>query len=75
MQIYDEFVADSEPKQNRIQVNTGREYRYCYLDTRYNSMAYQTARDPVTYRNLSRKIIWGIIMNNYELHNNNNTMM
>ena len=60
MQIYAEFDANSEPKQNKIQVNTGGEYRYCYLDTRYNSVAYQTPQDPVTYMNLSRKIIWSI---------------
>ena len=68
IQIHDEFDADlefhtdpslravSDPKHKKIQVNTGQEYRYCYLDTRYNSMAYQTPRDPVTYENLSRKL-------------------
>ena len=58
MQIYAEFDPDSlEPKPHKVQVDTGGEYRYCYLDTRYNSVAYQTPQDPVTYMNLSRKII------------------
>ena len=58
MQIYAEFDSDSiEPTPHKVQVDTGGEYRYCYLDTRYNSVAYQTPQDPVTYMNLSRKII------------------
>ena len=68
IQIHGEFDADSEshtdpslrvvsdPKHKKLQVNTGHEYRYCYLDTTYNSMAYQTQKDPVTYENLSRKL-------------------
>ena len=56
IQIYAEFDADRhdhKPKEKKIQVDTGHEYQYCYLDTRNNVMAYQTPQDQVRYGNLS----------------------
>ena len=61
VQIYDEFDVDRpdrKPHQKnvKIQVDTGHEPQYCYLDTRNNVMAYQTPQDHIRYGNLSSKI-------------------
>jgi hypothetical protein len=67
IQIYADFYSKSDKpklnlKQYRIRVDIGGgNYRYCYLDTRNNGVAYQTSSSPVTYMNLSCKIITFLI--------------
>jgi hypothetical protein len=58
IQIYADFDATSDkPKRFQVLVDIGSgDYRYCYLDTRNNGVAYQATRNIVTYMNLSRKI-------------------
>ena len=58
VQIYEGFDATSDtPKASQLQVNTGNgQFRYCYLDTRNNGVAYQSPQNIVTYGNKSCKI-------------------
>jgi hypothetical protein len=63
IQIYADFDATSDkPKQFEVQVDIGHcNYRYCYLNTTNNGVAFQRSPDAVTYKNQSRKIIVSVI--------------